>query len=278
MKIDIKNNIVAVTELEEYSLALTLDCGQAFRWVQIDDNSFSGVLRGKSVTLTQPSATSLIIEPCSEDDVSLFLDYFDFSRNYSEIKSQICCDEIIKKAVDYAGGIRILKQEPWEALCSFILSQNNNIKRIKGIVKSLCECFGQRLEDGAHSFPTAEKLALLTPEDLAPIKSGFRAKYVIDGAKKVVSGEISFEYLKTAPLDKAREHLKQIKGVGDKVAECVLLYGLNRLDAFPIDVWIKRALDEGYSGGMPQIPTEYMGVAQQYIFHYIRSFGKLNDL
>ncbi|MBQ4101243.1 MAG: DNA-3-methyladenine glycosylase 2 family protein, partial [Oscillospiraceae bacterium] len=157
-------------------------------------------------------------------------------------------------------------------------SQNNNIKRIKGIVKSLCENFGERLSSGAYTFPSYEVIAKLTPDDLAPIRSGFRAKYLIDGAKKVASGEVSFEYLKTAPIDSAREHLKQIKGVGDKVAECVLLYGLNRLDAFPIDVWIKRALDEGYSGRMPQIPSEYMGVAQQYIFHYIRTFGKLKDL
>ena len=163
----------------------------------------------------------------------------------------------------------MLNQEPWETLCSFIISQNNNIKRIKGIISRLCENFGEN-KGGFYTFPTAEKIAALTLEDLSVLRSGFRAKYILDAAKKVSSGEVELKKLKDAPTDGARDELMKITGVGPKVADCVLLFGLEHADAFPKDVWIKRAMQVLFDGELPECAKPYAGITQQYIFLYAR--------
>ena len=162
-------------------------------------------------------------------------------------------------------------QSPWETLCSFIISQNNNIKRIAGIIERLCENFGDELGDGVYSFPSAEKLACLSVDDLSVLRSGFRAKYIIDAAKKVSSNEVDFKKVASAELSEARAELMKITGVGPKVADCALLFGFHRLDAFPTDVWIKRALSYLYPNGFPDFADQYKGIAQQYLFHYVRT-------
>ena len=169
-----------------------------------------------------------------------------------------------------AGGIRILKQEPWETVCSFIISQNNNIPRIKGIIERLCENFGEKIE-GGFAFPSAEKIAALSLEELAVIRSGFRAKYILDAARKFASGEISSERLEQLSTDEARSQLMKIYGVGEKVADCVLLFAFARIDAFPKDVWIKRAMEKLFSGDLPECAVPYAGIVQQYIFHFART-------
>ena len=153
-----------------------------------------------------------------------------------------------------------MRQDPWEALCSFIISQNNNIPRIQGIVQRLCQHFGQRTPDG-FLFPTPERMAALTV-DLVPLRSGFRAKYLLSAAQLVSAGQVDLEALRVMPMEEARASLMQIVGVGPKVAECALLYGLHRLEAFPMDVWMKRAmaaLFPGYQpedfGNMPELPS-----------------------
>ena len=176
---------------------------------------------------------------------------------------------ILKDAAKNAPGIRILAQEPWEALCSFIISQNNNIPRIKGIISRLCETFGKKSGE-SYTFPSAETLAVLEPDDLQNLRAGFRAGYIIDGARKVASGEIDLEALRNMPIETAREKLMTIRGVGPKVAECTLLYGLHRLEAFPIDTWIKKAMSTLYEGLKPEDFGEYAGIAQQYIFVQMR--------
>ena len=140
---------------------------------------------------------------------------------------------------------------------------------IKGIVKRLCESFGAPLGPGIHAFPPPEQIARLHLDDLAPLRAGFRAKYILDAAQKVADGTIDLEAARTLPLEQARAHLMQIMGVGPKVAECALLYGLHRLEAFPVDVWMKRVLERFYPNGFP--PVECPGVAQQYLFHSVRS-------
>lgn len=154
-------------------------------------------------------------------------------------------------------------------MCSFIISQNNNIPRIKGIVSRLCENFGDKIE-GGYSFPSAEKIANLEEKDLAPLRSGFRARYIIDAAKKVNSGEVELSHMKTSLIEECRKELMKITGVGAKVAECTLLYGLYRLEAFPVDVWMKKALETLFSGVSIEDLGDYAGIAQQYIFHYSR--------
>ena len=178
---------------------------------------------------------------------------------------------MLKTACSYADGIRILNQEPWEALCSFIISQNNNIPRIKGIIDKLCTMFGDEIDKNLFSFPTAEKVASLSVEELAPLKSGFRAKYILDAARRVANGDVDLPSLRSLPLDEARNELMKIYGVGNKVADCTLLFGLNRIDAFPKDVWIKRAMEKLFNGSLPECASKYAGIAQQYIFYYARS-------
>ncbi|MBQ8766499.1 MAG: DNA-3-methyladenine glycosylase 2 family protein [Clostridia bacterium] len=252
---------------QHFNLGLSLDCGQAFRWSFADD-MWQGVAFGRFIKLQQTD-NQLIIHNCTEDDFnSIWKHYFDFELDYEKILSSYD-DEYLITAVKEYNGIRILRQEPWEALCSFIISQNNNIPRIKGIIERLCETLGDG-EQGKKSFPSAEKLSTLTVDDLAPLRAGFRAKYILDAAQKVASGEIDFSKIRENPIEFGREELQKIKGVGAKVAECTLLYGFHKIEAFPVDVWVKRIMAEMYPDGLPECTKGTEGIAQQYLFHWRR--------
>lgn len=263
-------NKVIIKDVANFDLKQTFDCGQAFRWNQRQDGSWQGIVAEKVIKLHHKDK-DIVIEGTNQTDFeSFWYNYFDLSRNYSKVIDAISCDPTLKEATAYGSGIRILKQDTWEALCSFIISQNNNIPRIKGIIERLCENFGQNIGE-FYTFPSAKALASLTVDDLAPIRSGFRAKYIIDAAKKVASGEIDLEALKLCDIDTARDTLMTIKGVGPKVADCVLLFGLNKIDAFPKDVWIKKAMLTFFPDGLPKCTKGYEGLVQQYIFFYARS-------
>ncbi len=274
MDFNVEGNDIVVN-INDYHLEYTLDCGQSFRWKKIVENDrevFYGIVDNHSLKIYQDGNKIVFKDTNLEVFKDVWLDYFDFNTDYDYIKQTIIQDSIIKKACEYAGGIRILKQRPWEMICSFIISQNNNIPRIKVIIERLCERYGDKLKCGGYSFPDANTLASIKLEELLEIKAGFRTKYILDAANKLSSGFIDIEYIKSADIDEARSQLMQIKGVGPKVAECVLLFGFYRLEAFPIDVWIKRALDYYYpEDGFPEYAKPYGGVAQQYIFHYIRT-------
>ncbi len=261
---------VEVWPVYSLDLAQTLDCGQAFRWEENDDGSWSGVAHGRKLTVSL-GAGRLRLHNCTiEEYHDIWEEYFDLKRDYSDIKRRFSADPVLSKATQYAGGIRVLKQEPWEALCSFIISQNNNIKRIKGIISRLCENFGEPAKGGGYAFPAPERLSGLMPGGLSAIRAGFREKYIIDAAQKVVSGEIDLADISGQPLDDARAELMKIKGVGPKVADCALLYGFGRKEAFPVDVWIKRAMTALYDGELPELAKAEAGIAQQYLFYYVR--------
>lgn len=264
---------IYIKNAENFNLKQTLDCGQAFRWSEGADGVWTGVAGGRRITLAASGGDIVITGSNKEDFENFWADYFDLSRDYGAIIKSFGNDKNLSAAAEFARGIRILRQEPWEALCSFIISQNNNIPRIKGIISRLCENFGDKCGD-SYTFPGAETLASLTPDDLAVIRCGFRAKYITDAARKVAGGEIDLESLKTLGYDEAQKELLKIKGVGPKVADCALLYGCGHIEAFPKDVWIKRALDEFFGGEIPQCAAENAGIAQQYIFYYIRENAK----
>lgn len=250
-----------------FNLALCLDCGQAFRWTE-QDGKWRGAAYGRALTVEQ-RGESLIFHTDEEEYEKIWKAYFDLERDYGKIISSY--DDIyLQRAVSEFDGIRILKQEPWEALCSFIISQNNNIPRIKGIISRLCESFGESLGT-EFSFPSAEKIAGLTAEDLSPLRAGFRAKYIIDAAQKVASGEVDFKAVGENDIEFGREELQKIKGVGAKVAECTLLYGFGKIEAFPVDVWVKRIMSELYPDGLPACTRGTEGIAQQYLFHWRRN-------
>lgn len=262
------------TTVKDFSLEDTLTCGQCFRWEKQEDGSFLGIV-GDHVQRVWQKGEELIFDQCSEEDFrSLWAVYFDLSTDYCQIQNNLCDDKTLEQAIRHAGGIRILRQDPWETICSFIISQNNNIPRIKGIISRLCQQFGEVLPSGGYRFPSAEKLASLKIEDLAPIRAGFRGKYLLDAAKKVVSGEVNFERIYAGSLTDGEEELRKIYGIGKKVAQCVLLYGFYRTEAFPVDVWIKKVLKEYYPDGFPYLDQPYAGIAQQYLFHYIRLLEK----
>lgn len=271
MKTEFNKNEIIFSSVDTLSVPLSLDCGQAFRWSEKSEGVWHGVACGKAVDILQNDDTLIIRGTFEADDENRWAEYFDLNRDYGKICERLKADSYLKTAIEAYPGIRILKQEPWEALCSFIISQNNNIPRIKGIIERLCAHFGEDLGNGDFSFPSAEKLAVLTVEDLAPLRSGFRAKYIIDAAQKVANGEVDLKKLHTCNLDEAREELIKIKGVGAKVAECALLYGCGRVDAFPVDVWVRRIMSELYPEGLPECTQGVEGIAQQYLFHWRRN-------
>lgn len=268
-------NFIVIPDVRDLDLEQTLDCGQSFRWEKQNDGSFSGVAFGKYVNISLDS-TDMIIKNAAPEDEKIWREYFDLELDYGKIRGDISkLHPVLEEAARYAPGIRILRQEPYEALCTFIISQNNNIKRIKGIVARLCESFGDEIDEGVYTFPTAERLAELMPDDLAPLRAGFRNRYIIDSAKKVASGEVDLELCKTADYDTARAELMKITGVGVKVADCTLLFGMHRVEAFPVDVWMKRAMEKLFPGMSANDFGEYAGIAQQYIFHYSRMHPEL---
>ena len=272
MTVTEKNNDIVLCSAQCFDVSLSVFCGQAFRWSK-NGNIIHGIIGKKPVNIIQKENEIIFKNTDRETFEKIIAPYFDLARNYDKILASFD-DKYIKQACKEYYGIRILKQDEWEALCSFIISQNNNIPRICGIVSRLCETFGEPLGEGDFSFPSYETLAVLKEDDLAPLRAGFRAKYILDAAKKLKDGEIKIEKIRELPLEEAREELMKIKGVGKKVAECTLLYGFGRLDAFPIDVWVKRILGELYNGEFPRCADGYRGVAQQYLFHWRRHLDR----
>jgi len=267
MDYTVKGRDIIVSE-PDLDLDETLDCGQAFRWKKIPsdyDCTYTGRFVNDPLTVSQTGRGSFIFHDTTEKDfLDRWVDYFDLNTDYTELKRCFSEDETLSKACAYAGGIRLLRQDSWECLISFIISQNNNIPRIKGIIDRLCD-------NNGGDFPDADTLAGETPDTLAFLRSGFRAKYLCDAASRVSRGETDLSAIAVSPIADARAELKKILGVGPKVAECVLLFGMHRTEAFPIDVWIKRVLAEYYPDGFPEFAAENAGIAQQYLFHYIRT-------
>jgi N-glycosylase/DNA lyase len=238
---------------DSFDLEQTLDCGQAFRWNKIDENTYGGYFSDNYLEIKQDKTKFTLLNATEFDYNKIWYNYFDLDTNYNCIKATLSSDETLRKAVNFAGGIRLLRQDKWETLVSFIVSQNNNIKRIKGILQNMSDYF--------KHFPSPTEIY---ETDLAPFRLGFRDKYLKDAAKKILDGEVKLNEQTTA------EDLKKIKGVGDKVAACVMLYGFYDTTAFPVDVWIKKALKEYYPEDFPKEFFSIQGIAQLYLFNYVR--------
>jgi len=274
MKIIEHNNEIEITNLSDFDLAKTFECGQCFRWNTDENGAYIGVAFGRVAKLYH-CGDSVFISCSKEDFETIWRGYFDLDRDYAEIRQRLCIDDFMRRATDFGRGIRILRQEKWEALCSFIISQNNNIPRIKTIVDKLCREFGDTIDFECkqyYTFPSAKKLATLETEQLAPLRCGYRADYIIRTAKMVADGTVDLEAISQGTPDNARIALKKLHGVGDKVADCVMLFGLHMLDAFPLDVWMKRAVEQHYGKDFdPSVFSPYAGIAQQYIFYHMRN-------
>lgn len=269
------NDIILPLSPQEMDLAQTLDCGQAFRWSRQPDGSYIGVACGRQLHISRNGDELLLHNTTMEDYCEVWQGYFDLERDYASLKEQFSWDPVLRDALDYAEGIRVLHQEPWETICTFIISANNNIPRIKGIVERLCQLCGEPLGQGFFAFPTPTRMAELTESDLAPLRCGYRDKFLLDAARKVSGGQLSLEEAATLPTGEARAALMAIKGVGPKVADCALLFGFGRSECFPMDTWMKKVMAVLYPQGLPDGLLANAGIAQQYLFHYARHHGDL---
>lgn len=272
MQITMQDNQLFVTGSNRFSARQTFTCGQCFRWTEQSDGSYLGIVRGIPARVSDQDG-ALVLSSDEQQFSQLWRDYFDCDTDYAAICDSFAVDAFTAAAADFGRGIRILRQEPWEALCTFILSQCNNIPRITGIVDRLCTLLGEPIsfeQQTLYAFPSPEQLACCTPEDLASLRAGYRTPYLIAAAQAVCSGAVDFSALSRMDTDAARREIMQLRGVGRKVADCFLLFGLHKLNAFPVDTWMKKAAAY-YSGDMKRfINSPYAGVYQQYFFFYTR--------
>lgn len=257
-------------ECDNFDPRQILFCGQAFRWKE-SNGVFSGIVSDKYLRLTADGGKITLLD-INEEDIPFWHSYFDLDTDYAKLIERFSEDAFLKEACREKSGIRILRQQPFEVLISFIISQNNNIKRITGIIDRLCESFGEKRDFG-YLFPTERQLYGVTAEQLAPLRAGFRAKYIADAMQKLESKEVDLSAIYDMDYEQGRAELKKIKGVGDKVADCVLLFGYYKTEAFPRDVWIKRVVAELYPDGLPECIRGAEGIAQQYLFDYARTKG-----
>jgi N-glycosylase/DNA lyase len=278
-------SFVKIKNLGYFDVGAVFDCGQAFRFLHVEGSKheceYAGVAYGKYVSVAQDGDTLTIYGTSEEDLHNVWIPYlgldFDIDAARRDILSR-SDNPALREAVEYGKGIRILRQEKWETLCSFIISQNNNIPRIRGLIGTLGKALGERIETPAgefYSFPSAEAVAAVGVDALREMKLGFRAPYIYDAATKVASGEIDLEAVASASTTaQAAEMLMKIKGVGPKVAACTLLFGFDRTDAFPVDVWVKRVIEKYFPAPFAAASLgKYAGLAQQYLFYYERYLG-----
>lgn len=268
---------------KNFDIEQIFDCGQCFRFSKTPDDgknvSYSGAAFGKHIKITQ-YPDSIAFDGVTEKDFNeIWSDFFDLNTDYSKIAESFSDDPVLKKAAEYSSGIRILRQDKWETLCSFIISQNNNIPRIKGIIENMSRTYGKELYGSGgtyYSFPTAQALYEAGEDAIFALKTGFRAKYIFDAAKTVCENPFFLTECSALDTERASEHLQKIKGVGAKVAACTLLFGYRKYDAFPIDVWVKRILEKYYPNGRSShLDGKYAGIAQQYLFYYERCMNNV---
>ena len=272
MKIVKEKNKIIIYNPTDFNVKQTLVCGQIFRFSIDGDCAVVYSKDKKAEIFTYPSKIEVLT-----DDVDYFYNFFDFNTDYSKIKDQLKCDEFLKKAVDYGYGIRILKNDLFEMIVSFIISANNNIGRIKKSIEYLCSHFGEK-NNGYYAFPTLDELKCATFIDYKNAGLGYRAEQLKETISTLTNSDI--ENLKSLNLDKQFKFLINLKGVGEKVANCILLFGLNRKDVFPVDTWINKVynhLTNTTTTNRKLITRELTsrygnlsGYAQQYFFYYFR--------
>jgi N-glycosylase/DNA lyase len=274
---------VIIENIMDFEPVHIFECGQCFRWTRENDESFTGVAKGKVVNVKWDSEKLIITNSDFGDFKNIWFEYFDLGRDYSEIKRLLCLDDIMAEAIKFGHGIRILKQDLWETLISFIISANNRIPRIMKTVNVLSCEFGREIDFNGrsyYSFPEIEALSNSSVEHLEVCKGGFRCKYIYKTANIVRQGLVDLNLLDSCSTDEARVELTKFPGVGNKVADCTLLFSGKKQDVFPTDVWVKRVMEELYFKReasfkeIQEFAKEYFGpltgFAQQYLFYYAR--------
>lgn len=282
MNITQYNGGIIIKNVTDFDLRHIFDCGQCFRWNAENDGSYVGIASGRAVRIYK-NGNDVYIKGGNIEDIDFWSNYFDLNRNYRQIKSEFSKDEILNEAILYGEGLRILNQDPFETIISFILSANNRIPMIKRSVGLISKTFGEKIEfegNEYYSFPDAEKIANSDDQAIEKCYCGFRAPYVLETSRAIAQGKVNLDNIKNMPTDQAHNELMKLKGIGPKVADCILLFSFNKSDTFPVDVWVKRVMQYFYLApdvslkrirdfGRVQFGT-YAGFAQEYLFFYAR--------
>ena len=277
------NEGILINDVENFELDHIFECGQCFRWNKQSNGNYIGVAYGKVIEVEKKDTQVKIYNISEEEFKKLWCDYFDLKRDYTVIKEKFQEDPLLKKSVDFGHGIRLLQQEPFELTLSFIISANNRIPMIKRAINKLSEKWGEEIEykgEIYYTFPEPYALEAASIEDIESCGLGFRAKYVKDTVHKIYTGEIDLEFIKLQEDDICHEELKKLSGIGPKVSDCIMLFSMQKYSAFPVDVWVKRAMQFFYLApdvSLPKIRTfardkfqNTAGFAQQYLFYYAR--------
>lgn len=270
---------------KDFLLSQTLECGQCFHFKKIKDEEYLVSAKNKLLHISQEGQDVIFHNATEEEVQNIWMNYFDLNRDYSAIKTHLMAmDDKLHPAINEMWGVRILNQDFFETLISFIISQNQQIPRIKQIVAALSAACGKPLLEDMYAFPTAKDILALGEEGVKACKAGFRSAYIIDACRKVVDGVINEEELRNLSYEDCIARLKEIKGVGDKVANCVALFSLGKRSAFPVDVWIKRIMEGIYFTEETPVNViqdfavkrfgEFGGYAQQYLFYFARESSK----
>lgn len=285
MKLYEKDNSIILEEIENFDAKAIFTCGQAFRWYEESDGSFTTVHLGRVLNVLNEKDRVIFKGTNLKEFDEIWMDYFDLNTDYKEIRKVLSNNEILPKAMEYGEGIRILNQNHFEMLISFIISANNMIPRIKKSIEVISMRYGKFIcEDENrkyYSFPTIEELSRATVEDLREFaKVGFRDKRIFDTVNMILNEKIDLDNFENLETDILREELLKFSGVGNKVADCIMLFSYKRGEVFPVDVWIKRVMEELFikketpvkkiSKEADRIFGKYAGYAQQYLFYYGR--------
>lgn len=286
--IEEKNRLI-LRGVEEFDPKHIFECGQAFRWKLEDDKSYTAVSRGRVINVRKEDQGIIFNNTNLKEFKEVWYNYFDLGRDYGAIIKDLSKDPILKEATDFGQGLRILNQEPYETIISFIISANNQIPRIKKSIEIIAENYGKKIDSGNlkgdyYSFPEPEALAQLDLEDLKEIsRVGFRADRIIESSKIIARGDLDLDSIYSLSRDEGKELLMTLPGVGPKVSDCILLFAFDKDEAFPVDVWVKRVMEYFYlkkDTNVKLIGQEghrifgsLAGFAQQYLFYYARELG-----
>ena len=281
--IDLTSEGITVSGVVDFNLDHIFCCGQCFRWEKEDDGSYTGVVKDSVLNVDYKDGVLILNNSSVEEFINLWFDYFDLGTDYGDIKRKLSNDPIMEKAIEFGYGIRLLKQDFYETMMSFIISSNNAIPRIKKIVNTLCKTYGKKIvykDKEFYTFPDTKSLALPALEELAVCRAGYRCKYISQTSKMISNKCVDINYLKNATFVDARKELMNFCGIGEKVADCILLFSGIRFDVFPTDVWVKRVMEELYFKKQLSLKDitifsqklfgQISGYAQQYLFYYAR--------
>lgn len=278
-----KDNYVVLEGVKNFNIKQVVECGQCFRWKKVTDSNYIGVAYGRVIEVVQEGDKIQILNTTEEDFSNIWQEYFDFNRDYSEVKDKLIDDELLKKSMEFGYGVRVLNQEPFEILISFIISARNSIPVISKTINNISKKYGTKLQykgEDYYTFPTIEQLSIATEDDIRETGASFRSKYIVDTVRRLKDGELSLEEIMALNDDECHTKLQEFKGVGAKVADCVMLFSMKKTSAFPVDVWVKRAMIYFYDAKDSSLNKirifardrfgELSGFAQQYLFYYAR--------